>query len=67
MTPIDKNARLCSKAVQSRIRKALDIIDSESMTYSLSHNMIEVIRLDAAIKHLKPLITNKRSCQLYSG
>jgi len=64
---IDKNARLCSKDIQRHIVTALDIIDSESIMIALSHNMIECIRLQSAISHLRPLVTNKRTCAIYDG
>lgn len=67
MPKVDKNKRLCSKDVQSRVSKVLDVIDSESLTYAVLHNSIELWRLEHAIKVLKELVTNKRTCQLYQG
>lgn len=67
MSKVDKNKRLCSSDIQSRIGKALDVIDSESLTYAVLHNSIELWRLEHAIKLLKELVTNKRSHQLYNG
>lgn len=67
MKSIDKNKRLCSKEVQSRIKRVLDIIDSESLLYSIMHNAIELWRLQSAIKTLKELRTNKRVSQVFKG
>ena len=65
--PIDKNARLCSKDVQHHIVSALDLIDSDSLRYIVSDNLIESARLDKAIKHLRQVVTNRRTCQLISS
>jgi hypothetical protein len=64
---IDKNSKLCSKQVQRHITSALDIIDSVSLRVAIDHNPIEQIRIERAIHHLRQVVTNKRTCQLYKG
>ena len=54
---IDKNARLCSKDVQHRIKKALDVLTRDSLDYIVKHNPIEKMCVNEAIKALSELVT----------
>jgi hypothetical protein len=61
---LDKNTRLCSKDVQSRVRVIVDVLTRDSLNYIIKHNMIESEAVDRALRAASELITNKRTCQL---
>lgn len=67
MTKINRNDKLCGKSIQSRLIKAIDILDSESLMYAIRHNMIECVRVTHALRLLKELRTNRRVSTLYNG
>lgn len=61
---IDRNARLCSKDVQRRLKSVKEVLTRESLHYCIRHNLIESSALDEALKSINELITDRTS-QLY--
>jgi hypothetical protein len=61
---LDKNTRLCSKDVQSRLRVIVDVLTRDSLDYIIKHNLIERAAIERALTAASELVTNKRTCQL---
>lgn len=64
---LDRNSRLCSKDVQRRVNRILDMIDSVSLRHILRHNFIEYNRVNEAVKLAQELTTGRTNQFQWSG
>lgn len=58
---IDRNARLCSKDIQSRVHTIREFLTRQSLHYCIGDNLIEVAALGKALKAVNDLCTRRTS------
>ena len=63
---IDRNARLCSRDVQIRIIRAIDVLTRDSLDYIIKHNLIEKAAVNDALKALSELVTGRTNQFMWS-